>query len=149
MVHPPPDTEQVDQFVLGERPIVFFDGVCVLCNRFVDFLFRADHKGQIRFASLQGETARKRLPTPELTSENYRTVILLDKTGVYTRSTAVLRILRQLGWPWKLLSVFFLVPRNLRDLIYTLVASQRYRWFGKNKTCRRIPTAEQSRRFLP
>lgn len=128
------------------KPIVFFDGVCGLCNGFVDVLMRLDERKALNYATLQGETAKERLQ--EEHTQAMRSIVLLDENGQHTRSTAALRILMHLGGLWKLTGVFFIFPRFLRDAFYDLVARNRYKWFGKRDVCR-IPTSEERTRFLP
>ena len=77
------------------HPVIFFDGVCGLCNRFVDFVIRRDRQGVFRLAPLQGETARDRLAAADV--RDLKTVVLVDPSGTYRKSTAVLRVLGRLG----------------------------------------------------
>lgn len=128
-------------------PIIFFDGVCGLCNRFVDFVIRRDKRHHFRFAPLQGETARARLSSADVSELS--TVVLLDEAGAHRRSKAVVRILCGLSVRWKLAGFLLaMVPRPLRDLGYKLVARSRYSLFGRKETCR-LPTASERSRFLP
>lgn len=128
------------------RGIVFFDGVCGLCNRFVDRLLAVDTDGVLRFAPLQGTTAQDRLPAG--LADELNTVVYLRDGVVLTRSDAALRILMDLGGWLKLHGAWFIVPRSLRDYVYDWIARNRYRWFGKHETCR-LPTPEERTRFLP
>jgi predicted DCC family thiol-disulfide oxidoreductase YuxK len=130
-----------------ERPIIFFDGVCAMCNRFVDGVLRADRRGVFRFAPLQGETARALLP-PLTTDPAEWSVIYLDEHGRHDQSEAALAVCRRLGGAWRLLGLARLVPRPLRDALYRVVARHRYRWFGRRPACR-VPSAEERGRFLP
>ncbi len=126
--------------------IVFFDGECNLCNGFVDWLVRTDKAGKMKIASLQGETAKELGIAGQ--SSGLNTVVYLRDGVRFERSTAVLEILRDLGGAWKLASIFFILPRFLRDAIYALIARNRYRLFGRRDTCR-LPTPEERQRFLP
>lgn len=129
------------------HPIVFFDGVCGLCNRSVDFLLRRDSNAVFQFAPLQGETARTRFPF--VSDESLQTIILLDEQGVHRRSTAVVRILWRLGGAWKIAAVMlWLIPKPVREIGYRLVAKFRYRLFGKREACR-LPTPAERERLLP
>ena len=131
----------------GEPPVIFFDGVCGLCNRAVDFFLRRDRQGRFRFAPLQGETAAARLDTADV--ESLGSIVLRDEAGTHRHSTAVVRILRRLGGVWGAAGwLLWLVPRPIRDLGYRLVGRNRYRLFGKKETCR-MPTPEERSRFLP
>lgn len=125
--------------------IIFFDGVCVLCNSFVDFVMRNDRERFFQFAPLQGDTAKTTLPA-ELTDKPV-TVVLWSQGQSFVRSDAALMILQQLGGAYALLRIFWIVPAPLRDLVYRIVASQRYSWFGKKDSCR-LPTPEERERFL-
>ena len=126
--------------------IVFFDGECNLCNSTVDFLVRRDRGHNLRFASLQGETARKILPPG--VRESLDTVVLWREGELFRKSSAALRALAACGGLWFGAKVFLLVPRSLRDLIYDIVARNRFRWFGRRETCR-IPTAAEREVLLP
>lgn len=127
--------------------IVLFDGVCVLCSRLVYFIVKRDHKRRIVFAALQSAAGQRLLKKYHLPPEKTDTVICITGDRVYTRSSAVLYVLRQLdGW-WPLLYAFVIVPKPVRDSVYRWIANRRYRWFGKNETCL-LPTAEIRERFL-
>ena len=129
-----------------EQPIVFFDGVCGLCNRAVDVLLRADRRHVLIFAPLQGETARRLLQIAPDTP--FDTVVLLDATGRHEKSNAALRICRHLGGWWRLWLVCYVVPEALRDAVYSFIARHRYAWFGQRDSCR-LPTPQERARFLP
>jgi predicted DCC family thiol-disulfide oxidoreductase YuxK len=126
--------------------IVFFDGYCNLCNSLVDWLIKVDRSSELKFASLQGLTASKTL-TPALVATPLDTVIYFTNGHTYLRSTAILKILWDLKGVWKLSGVFLIIPAFLRDVVYNIIARNRYRLFGKRDTCR-LPTAEEKLRFL-
>ncbi|MCH2533551.1 MAG: DUF393 domain-containing protein [Bdellovibrionales bacterium] len=127
------------------KKIIFFDGVCNLCNQFVDFVLKADKKKQIHIAPLQGETAKKSLTKEELS--NLSTVIYLKDKKTYKKSRAVLEIASDLGWPYKLLKIFIIIPTPLRDIIYSFISKYRYVIFGKRQTCR-LPNEAEKQQFL-
>lgn len=127
-------------------PVVFFDGVCGMCNRFVDFLLRHDRQGVFRFAPLQGETARNFLPRSD--TDSLGSLVLMSHGKAYRRSSAVVRILLGLGGCWAIQgALLWLIPLPLRNLGYRLVAFCRYRLFGKKESCR-LPSPEERERFL-
>ncbi len=130
---------------LDTTSVLFFDGVCNLCNRTVDFLIRRDKKRALRFAPLQGEAAQL-MVKPQMI-EALPSVVFVDKTGAYQRSTAVLRAVAKLGGLWPVLKVLLIIPRPLRDGVYNWIAKNRYRWFGKRDSCR-LPTPEERAMFL-
>ena|SRR5690606_19982666 len=127
--------------------VIFFDGVCNLCNRSVQFVIKRDLVRKFRFASLQGKTAASMLPKLNISSAEADSFILLENDKVYTRSTAALRVLKELGGLWKILYVFIIVPPFIRDGIYNFIARNRYKWFGKRDECM-IPTQDLKERFL-
>lgn len=130
-----------------QRPIIFFDGVCALCNAFVDLMLRVDRKQIFLFAPIQGETALELLPPFGDDSEEW-SMAYLDERGVHEQSDASLEVYRRLGGVWMVLSWLRFVPRAVRNPAYRLIARNRYRMFGKRETCR-VPTAEERARFLP
>jgi predicted DCC family thiol-disulfide oxidoreductase YuxK len=139
------DKANVVTAVSGD-PIVFFDGVCGLCNSSVDFVLRHDRQGRMRFAPLQGETAARLLPAED--RDNLGSLVLWEDGRAYRRSTAVVRILSKLGGGWTVLAAgMWLIPAPLRNAGYRIVAKLRYRLFGKKETCR-LPSPEERSRFL-
>ncbi len=124
--------------------IVFYDGECGLCNRFISFVVKRDEKHFFYFASLQGSTAKEKLG--EL-PQQMDTVFYLDNKGIYAKSSAAIRILSRLGGMWNLMFVLLLVPSFIRNYVYDFVAARRYRWFGKNDSCT-VPGKEEMSRFL-
>ena len=133
--------------------IVFYDGVCGLCNRLNQFLLRRDREARIRFAALQSPIARQLLAAHGLDPSDLDTVyVMADWTAgserVLARSRAVLHALGQLGGAWRALArIGTLVPRPLADLVYRGVARSRYRIFGQFDRCQ-IPPPEWRERFL-
>jgi len=126
-------------------PILFFDGTCVLCDRAVSFLLRADRLGRLRFAPLQGSTAKQLLPPGAGLPDS---IVLWNSAGVHVRSDAVLGAIGELGGTWGMLRLLRIVPRCVRDFAYDWLASRRSRWFGRLDSCR-VPTVEEKPRFLP
>lgn len=130
-----------------ETCVVFFDGVCGLCNSLINFLITRDRKHCLRYAPLQGETAARLLPESE--RRDLRYMLFQDEQGLSRKSTAVSRMLCHLGGVWGLLGrVLWAIPRPLRDWGYGIVARNRYRWFGKHESCR-MPKPEERELFLP
>ena len=132
---------------MDRQPVLFFDGVCGLCNKFIDFLLRRKNIKRLRFSPLQGETAKQALPYS--LRESLSTVVLFDGENIYVKSAAVLKIFRVLGGGWAILAFLaYIVPRFIRDYFYEKIAENRYRVFGKKDTCR-IPTKDERKLFLP
>ncbi len=146
----PNETEQATELKKAElqkiesQHIVFFDGVCGLCNKFVDFLLRHDRDKALLFAPLQGETSSKLLPKEF--RDKLDSVAFTNGGKTWTHSSAVVRILWQLGPFWKLCAMLmWLVPKPLRNIGYRSVANARYRLFGKTESCRMPQPGEQAR----
>lgn len=128
------------------HPVLFFDGVCGLCNYYVDFVLKRDARGLFLFAPLQGSTAEATV-SPE-DRQHLDSLVLLVKGRIFRKSAAVVRILWRLSPAWKFCgTLLWLIPLPLRDLGYTLVARNRYRLFGKKESCR-LPKPEERARFL-
>ncbi|RYU77136.1 thiol-disulfide oxidoreductase DCC family protein [Hymenobacter persicinus] len=132
-----------------EPATILFDGVCNLCNGFVQFIIRHDPAGRFRFASLQSAAGRAVLEAQgaQLPAADPESVLLVADGQVYSHSTAVLQIARRLGGMWRLLTVARLLPRRWRDALYRFVARHRYQWFGRQDACL-LPSPELAQRFL-
>ena len=128
-------------------PIILFDGVCNLCHRSVQFVLPRDKKKVFRFASLQSSVGQSLLKKYGLADGQTDSFVLVEKDRAYTRSSAALRVVNKLKGLWPLLTVFWIIPRPLRDWVYDYVARHRYRWFGKEESCW-LPTPEWKGRFL-
>lgn len=133
--------------VTQENPIIFFDGVCGMCNGFVNLIMRLDRKKLFLFAPLQGTTAKAMLPPLSDDPADW-SMIYVDERGTHEQSDASLEVYRRLGGLWTLLALLRFVPRFIRTPVYRIIARNRYRWFGKKDTCR-VPTPEERARFLP
>ena len=129
------------------HPIVLFDGVCNLCSGSVQFILKRDPEGRFRFASLQSEAGRSLMVEHGLDPDALSSVVVIEDGRAYQESSAALRIARHLPGAWKLLRVFAVIPRPIRDAVYRLIARNRYRWFGKTEACW-LPTPELRTRFL-
>lgn len=130
-----------------QEDIVYFDGMCNLCNVSVQFIIARDKRARFKFASLQGDYALHALGGCYIEKHASNGLVLQRGAALYNKSSAALQIARQLNGIWPLLSIFWIVPKPLRDALYNIVAKNRYRWFGKEDTCR-IPSAETNHRFL-
>jgi predicted DCC family thiol-disulfide oxidoreductase YuxK len=128
----------------GVQKVVLFDGVCGMCNRSVDFFMSIDSRNLLKFSPLQGEFAARE--AKEETTD-LQTIVFYDDGKIYKRSTAVLRLLAQLGGIWSAAWLFLVIPTVLRDWIYGLIARNRYKFFGKREACR-MPSKEEREKFL-
>ena len=109
--------------------IILFDGVCNFCNFWVNFLLDRDKKDKFRFTALQSETGEKLLKKFNLSTEDFDTFVLIVGDKYYVRSTAALLVAKNLTGLWKMLYVFIIIPKQIRDFLYNLVAKNRYKLF--------------------
>ena len=127
--------------------VIVFDGECNLCSAWVDFVVHRDAARSFRFAARQSAAAGCLLGRLGAKPDDLGSIALVVGHDVHTRSDAVLRIFGDLPFPWKALSALLLVPRCLRDPVYSLVSRTRYRLFGRRTTCR-LGDPEGHERFL-
>ena len=134
--------------------LICFDGYCLLCNSWVDFLIKRDRKNVFTFTSLQSNGGRNVLlnhgyseHTSEHTLEALDSIVVFKADQVSIKSDAVIEILVALGGIYKISKLLKLIPSSLRNLVYDTVAKRRYRWFGRRDICR-IPSPEESHKFL-
>ena len=130
-----------------DRPIIIFDGKCVLCSRFAQFIMRADRHRRFRLLAAQSPIGTALYSHFGLDSIGYDTIILLEDGRARLKSDASIGIFQRLGPPWSLLAVGRIVPRPLRDRLYDIVARNRLHWFGARETCY-LPDPAQADRFL-
>ena len=132
---------------LNNKSIILFDGVCNLCNNSVQFIITRDKNNHFIFASLQSDAAQDILLHFQSNNSDIDSIILIDNGKIFDKSSAILKISSKLNGFWKYSYVFIIVPKFVRDLCYTLIAQNRYKWFGKKESCM-IPTKELKARFL-
>lgn len=128
-------------------PIILFDGVCNLCNYSVQYVIRHDPAAVFSFASLQGRVGQELLARFNLSGNELSSFVLIENNKAYTKSTAALKVARQLKGPVKLLYPFKFLPAFIRDGIYNIIANNRYKWFGKKASCM-VPAPGLAGRFL-
>ena len=130
-----------------KESIVLFDGVCNFCNASVMFVIKRDTKNQFKFASLQSDYAKQLFRELNIDSASFDSIVLVENGAVNIKSTAALKIARNLGGLWPLLYWFIIVPKFIRDFFYDFFARNRYKWFGRTDQCA-VPTPELRSKFL-
>ncbi|MBA4753174.1 MAG: DUF393 domain-containing protein [Sphingopyxis sp.] len=128
-----------------DAPIILFDAECVLCSANAQFVLRHDKRARFRLASIQGGAGAALSRKHGLDPHDPTTILVVEGARVRRDSDAVLAIYEGLGWPWRLLALFRLVPAFLRDPVYRWIARNRYRLFGKRATCWVAPPEYQNR----
>jgi len=130
------------------KKIVLFDGVCNLCNSSIIYIIKHDKKDLFRFAPLQSEMGRKIIEHFKIDPKKTDSIVLYSKeNGIAIKSSAALKIALNLGFPRSLMGVFFIIPTFIRNLVYDYIAKNRYKWYGKKKSCM-IPTPELTSKFI-
>lgn len=130
-----------------KQSIIFFDGVCNLCNTSIDFVIQRDKKDHFLVGALQDETSKRILERFEVDKNYLDSIVLLESDQIYYKSTAALKIAKNLSGLWPLLHSLVILPESFRDFIYDWIGKNRYKWFGKKSTCR-LPTKEEQQKFL-
>lgn len=125
------------------QPVIFYDGLCGLCDRSVQFVLKHDKKALFKFCALQSKLAEELLGAPVAMNS----FVLLYKGKVYKESTAALYTFKLLGGVWSMLFVAILIPPFIRNQVYRYIARNRYKWFGQFEHCR-IPTTDTRSRFI-
>ncbi len=125
--------------------IIFFDGDCVICNRFANWIMKKFKPHFLYLSTLQSASAKKHLKQFDLGLDS---VVYLTEGSTYKKSKAILKILNDLGGFYKYLSILLQIfPLFIADAVYDLVAKNRYRVFGKTDSCR-IPNESEKSYFL-
>ncbi|SHO63418.1 thiol-disulfide oxidoreductase DCC family protein [Algoriphagus zhangzhouensis] len=129
------------------KSIVFFDGVCNLCNSSVDFMIKRDKNDRFLVGALQDETSKEILSQFDVKEDYLDSIVLLENGKIFYKSTAALKIAKQLSGFWPALYPLVFFPQSLRDAVYDWIGKNRYKWFGKQNTCR-LPSPEEQAKFL-
>ena len=118
---------------MNNEHIIYFDGVCGLCNSFVKILLKVD--SDLKFATLQGNSGQKLLTKINFNKSEFDTVIFKKNDQVYTKSSAVFEIFKTIGGLWKVFLIFSVLPISITDAVYRYIALKRFKVFGKLDQC--------------
>lgn len=127
--------------------LILFDGVCNFCSTLVQFVIRHDPEAKFRFAAIQSEIGREIYQSHGLDPAELETFVFIADGKVLLRSDAAIEVVSRFGGAWTIVAIFRLVPRVARDFVYSTIARNRYRWFGRKEVCM-MPTPEIEERFL-
>jgi predicted DCC family thiol-disulfide oxidoreductase YuxK len=128
------------KYIADESPVVFYDGECLFCSEFIQFVQRRDHRHRIFFAPLQGETAAAFAQKFPMDLKDLDTIYFVRKGRLFSQSGATLRILTEAGGLLKILGLFLLVPPFIRNFFYKIVARHRKEIMDPSKC--EIPSPE-------
>lgn len=116
------------------KHIILYDGFCELCSRSVRFVVKRDQHKQFTYIPLQSDEGKVLLKLYKIEHISDNTFVYIDSEIAYLKSTAALKVCKELkGVKW--LSIFLIVPKFIRDFVYSVVAKYRYKWFGKREEC--------------
>ena len=132
---------------LGEINLVVFDGECVLCSGFFNFIVKHDRKKTFYFSIAQSEFGERLYAQYGLKADDYDTNLVIIRGKLYERLHGFFEVMKIIGFPWNVLTVFSLLPDSVLDWGYYKIARNRYRLFGKRDTCL-VPDAEIKARFI-
>jgi len=127
--------------------LILFDGVCNLCSALVEFVIRHDPAAKFRFAAIQSQVGREIFQSHGLDAADLQTFVFIAEGKLFLRSDAAIEVVSRFGRAWNICKLFRFVPRAFRNAIYSLIARNRYRWFGRKEVCM-VPTPEIKERFL-
>lgn len=127
--------------------VILFDGVCKLCNAWSNFIIRHDNASAFKLASVQSKEGQDLLAHFGYPIDTYETMLVVDGSRCLDKSDAFFFVMKTLGYPWQLVSVFSFVPRAIRNWLYDRIALNRYALFGKYDYCT-LPTADHEHRYL-
>jgi predicted DCC family thiol-disulfide oxidoreductase YuxK len=114
------------------QSIVLFDGVCNLCNSAVAFILKRDKKKIFKLSPLQSSFSEELNQQFHFNQPQLNSIVLIENNKVYYKSTAALRVVKKLNGPIRFLYIFIIIPSFIRDAVYSVIAKNRYKWFGKN-----------------
>lgn len=127
--------------------VILFDGVCKLCNAWSNFIIKHDRHRVFKLCSVQSKEGKQILLHFGLPSETYETMLYVEGNQSFQKSEAFFQIMNQLGYPWKIVCIFKVIPKPLRDWMYDRIALNRYSLFGKYDYCT-LPSPDHEARFL-
>lgn len=127
------------------KSIVFFDGVCNLCNASIDFIIKRDRHNEFLVGALQDGFSKEILSKHQVKADYLDSLVLLENGEIFYKSTAALKIAKKLSGIWPVFYSFIILPTWLRDPVYDFIGKNRYRWFGQKNTCRIASPAEKAK----
>lgn len=127
--------------------IIIFDGICNLCSAFLIFVYERDKRAVFKFSWIQSEQGKLILDFIGLPADDYETIVYIEHGKMHLRSSAFLKIVKHLSFPWPILWIGIIVPPFIRNWLYDMIARNRYKLFGKKEKCM-VPSGELTARFL-
>ena len=118
-----------------DKPIIVFDGVCVLCTGFARFVVARDPDARFRLTAAQSATGQALFRHYGLDPVAFETNLLIENGRAYAKLDTVRRILPKLGGLWPAAGLLTCLPGPIADALYSGIARNRYPLFGRTETC--------------
>ncbi len=133
---------------VGENDrVILFDGVCKLCDFWTQFIVKVDTQHRFKLCSVQSPEGQSILNHFKMPTDHFDTMLLVEGNQCFDKSDAFLKVVNKLGCPWRLFTVFKMLPKGIRNWLYDRIARNRYYLFGQYDTCI-LPSKENESRFL-
>ena len=133
---------------IGENDcVILFDGVCKLCNAWSQFIIKVDTQQRFKLCSVQSPEGQNILRHFAMPTDHFDTMLYVEGNKCFDKSDAFLKVINKLALPWRLLYLFKIIPKGLRNWLYDRIALNRYNLFGQYDSCI-LPTKENEHRFL-
>lgn len=130
-----------------DKPLIVFDGHCVLCSGWANFVIKQDSGRVYRLLAAQTPVGQALYAHYGLGGDDYQSNLLIQSGQVFIKSEGSIRMAEGLGWPWRAAAALRLLPLAWRDWLYDGVARNRLRWFGRQDQCY-LPAPEDADRFV-
>ena len=140
-------TQTLPPYIQVSDRVILFDGVCKLCNAWSNFIIYNDGDKIFKLASVQSQEGQAILRHFGFPTDFFETMLLVEGAQCFEKSEAFFRVMKQLHYPWKAVTLFRIMPAPIRDWLYDRIALNRYQLFGKYQTCR-LPTPDHEARYL-
>ena len=133
--------------IIQQHDIVLFDEICVLCNGWAKFLIQHDMQARFKLASVQSTLGQEILKYYSMPTDHFDTMLVIKNTQLYSESTAFLKVIQEIKFPYSILKTAYVIPQFIRDFLYRRVALNRYRLFGTTNHCL-LPSVQNKKHFL-
>jgi predicted DCC family thiol-disulfide oxidoreductase YuxK len=127
--------------------VILFDGICKLCNAWSKFIIKYDNLQRFKLCSVQSPEGQSILAHFNMPTDHFDTMLYVESNQYFDKSDAFLNVVNKLGFPWRILYVFKIIPTGIRNWLYDRIALNRYSLFGKYDSCM-MPSKENDNRFL-
>lgn len=139
--------ENLPPHVTANDKVILFDGVCKLCHGWARFLIKYDKKRVFKLATVQSKHGQAILKYFDRSIDEFNTMLLIDGNIAYDKSNAFFQVIKKLPYRFRLIMIFAIIPRPIKDWLYDRIALNRYKLFGQFDHCL-LPSPDHKSRFL-